>query len=61
LFNSSEKRLVRVLLLLANFDKESKPEPVIAKIQSRDARGDDRHDATSRQFFHEQISAIGPY
>ena len=32
LFNSSEKRLARVLLLLANFGKESKPEPVIAKI-----------------------------
>lgn len=32
LFNSSEKRLARVLLLLANFGKPSKPEPVIAKI-----------------------------
>jgi CRP-like cAMP-binding protein len=32
LFNSSEKRLARVLLLLANFGKESLPEPVIAKI-----------------------------
>jgi CRP-like cAMP-binding protein len=32
LFNSSEKRLARVLLLMANFGKESKPEPVIAKI-----------------------------
>ena len=32
LFNSSEKRLARVLLLLAHFGKEGKPEPVIAKI-----------------------------
>jgi len=32
LFNSSEKRLARLLLLLANFGKESQPEPVIAKI-----------------------------
>ena len=32
LFNSSEKRLARVLLLLANFGKDSKPEPVLAKI-----------------------------
>lgn len=32
LFNSSEKRLARALLLLAHFGKESKPEPVIAKI-----------------------------
>jgi len=31
LFNSSEKRLARVLLLLANFGKD-RPEPVIAKI-----------------------------
>jgi len=32
LFNSSEKRLARVLLLLANFGKDHKPEPVIPKI-----------------------------
>ncbi len=32
LFNSSEKRLARLLLLLANFGKESKPVPVIAKM-----------------------------
>ena len=32
LFNSSEKRLARTLLLLANFGKEDKSEPVLAKI-----------------------------
>jgi len=32
LFNSSEKRLARVLLLLARFGKEGKTEPVIPKI-----------------------------
>ena len=32
LFNSSEKRLARVLLLLARFGKEGKSEPVIANI-----------------------------
>src|SRR5476651_1541612 len=32
LFNSSEKRLARVLLLLANFGKDGKPEPVTAEI-----------------------------
>jgi len=32
LFNSSEKRLARVLLLLAHFGKEGNPEPVIAKM-----------------------------
>ena len=32
LFNSSEKRLARTLLLLANFGKEGKPEPITLKI-----------------------------
>jgi CRP/FNR family cyclic AMP-dependent transcriptional regulator len=32
LFNSSEKRLARLLLLLANFGKEGKPEPILAAI-----------------------------
>jgi CRP/FNR family cyclic AMP-dependent transcriptional regulator len=32
LFNSTEKRLARLLLLLANFGKEGRPEPVVAKI-----------------------------
>ena len=32
LFNSSEKRLARALLLLANFGKEGRPEPIIAKV-----------------------------
>jgi CRP/FNR family cyclic AMP-dependent transcriptional regulator len=32
LFNSREKRLARLLLLLANFGKEGRPEPLIAKI-----------------------------
>jgi len=32
LFNSSEKRLARLLLILAKFGKDGKPEPVIAKI-----------------------------
>ncbi|MDT3779636.1 Crp/Fnr family transcriptional regulator [Nitrospira sp. MA-1] len=32
LFNSAEKRLARVLLLMAHFGKEGKPEPVLAKV-----------------------------
>ena len=32
LFNSSERRLARILLLLANFGKEGRPEPVVPKI-----------------------------
>lgn len=32
LFNSSEKRLARTLLLLANFGKDGRPEPIMTKI-----------------------------
>ena len=32
LFNSSEKRLARALLLLANFGKDGRPEPIIARV-----------------------------
>lgn len=32
LFNSSEKRLARLLLLMANFGQESQPAPIIAKM-----------------------------
>jgi len=32
LFNSSEKRLARILLLLANFGKEGRPEPIVPKV-----------------------------
>jgi CRP/FNR family transcriptional regulator, cyclic AMP receptor protein len=39
LFNSSEKRLARVLLLLANFGKEGKPEAVIPKISQETLAG----------------------
>jgi CRP/FNR family cyclic AMP-dependent transcriptional regulator len=32
LLNSSEKRLARLLLVLANFGKEGRPEPIVGKI-----------------------------
>jgi CRP-like cAMP-binding protein len=35
LFNSSEKRLARVLLMMANFGKEGTQEPVLAKISQQ--------------------------
>jgi hypothetical protein len=50
----SEKRLARALLLLANFGKDGRPEPITG-----DARGDDRYDALPRELFYEQISKIG--
>ena len=39
LFNSSEKRLARVLLLLANFGREGKPEPIIANFSQETLAG----------------------
>jgi CRP/FNR family transcriptional regulator, cyclic AMP receptor protein len=39
LFNSSEKRLARILLLLAHFGKEGKLEPVIPKISQETLSG----------------------
>lgn len=39
LFNSSEKRLARTLLLLANFGKEGRPETVIAPISQETLAG----------------------
>jgi CRP/FNR family transcriptional regulator, cyclic AMP receptor protein len=35
LFNSSEKRLARIVLLLANFGKEGRPAPIMAKISQQ--------------------------
>ena len=39
LFNSSEKRLARILLLLAHFGKESRPESVIPKVSQETLAG----------------------
>jgi hypothetical protein len=57
LFNSSEKRLARILLLLAHFGKEGIPETVIS--ESGDPRRDDRHNTVAGKFFHEQVQEIG--
>jgi CRP/FNR family transcriptional regulator, cyclic AMP receptor protein len=59
LFNSSEKRLARLLLLMANFGKDDKPEPMIAKI-SQETLAEMIGTTRSRvSFFHEQISKTG--
>src|ERR1700685_2788301 len=59
LFNSSEKRLARLLLLLANFGKEGKPEPVIAKI-SQEALADMIGTTRSRvSFFMNKFRQLG--
>jgi CRP/FNR family transcriptional regulator, cyclic AMP receptor protein len=62
LFNSSEKRLARTLLLLAHFFWQGRSAGANrSENQPRDTGRDDRHDAISRELFHEQISEIGSY
>ena len=53
LFNSTEKRLARLLLLLANFGKEGRPEPNSYEDQSGDARRDGRYNPVTRKPLHE--------
>ena len=55
LFNSSEKRLARILLLMAEFGKPGEPEKFIPARYSGNLGGDDRHHAVSRQLLHESI------
>ena len=56
LFNSSEKRLARILLLMAEFGKPGEPETLIPKIYAGDARGDDRYHTIPRQLLYESLS-----
>jgi len=59
LFNSSEKRLARILLLLAHFGKEGKPETVIPKM-SQETLAEMIGTTRSRvSFFHEQVQEAG--
>ncbi|MEY9599996.1 CRP/FNR family cyclic AMP-dependent transcriptional regulator [Bradyrhizobium japonicum] len=55
LFNSSEKRLARVLLLMANFGKESKARAGHSEDKPGDTRGDGRNHQVARQHVHEQV------
>jgi CRP/FNR family transcriptional regulator, cyclic AMP receptor protein len=59
LFNSSEKRLARILLLLAHFGKDGKPETVIPKI-SQDTLAKMVGTTRSRvSFFMNKFRALG--
>ena len=58
LFNSSEKRLARLLLLLANFGKDGRPEPVIAKISQETLADMVGNDARASELFHEQVPEV---
>ena len=59
LFNSSEKRLARLLLILANFGKEGRPEPIIPHI-SQETLADMIGTTRSRvNFFMNKFRALG--
>jgi CRP-like cAMP-binding protein len=59
LFNSSEKRLARILLLLANFGKDGRPEPIIAEI-SQETLADMIGSTRSRvSFFMNKFRELG--
>ncbi|MGB9151852.1 MAG: Crp/Fnr family transcriptional regulator [Alphaproteobacteria bacterium] len=59
LFNSSEKRLARLLMLMANFGQNSKPIPVIAKI-SQETLADMIGTTRSRvSFFLNRFRSLG--
>ena len=58
LFNSSEKRLARILLLMAEFGQPGEPEPYPQDLPG-DAGGDDRHHALARQLLHEPLPQAG--
>ncbi len=61
LFNSSEKRLARLLLLLANFGKDEKPEPILAKI-SQETLAEMIGTTRSRvSFFMNKFRKLGSY
>jgi CRP/FNR family transcriptional regulator, cyclic AMP receptor protein len=60
LFNSSEKRLARVLLLLANFGKEGKPETVIITKMSQETLAEIVGTTRSRvSFFMNKFRKMG--
>ena len=59
LFNSSEKRLARILLLLAHFGKEGKHRDRDPQNDSGGPSRNGGHNAVEDQFFPEQVQEIG--
>ena len=55
LFNSTEKRLARLLLLLANFEKEGLAEPILAKISQETLAEMIGTTPVAREPLHEQV------
>jgi len=59
LLDSSEKRLARLLLLLANFGKEGRPEPVISNINQETLAGMIGTTRTRVNFFMNKFRKLG--
>jgi CRP/FNR family transcriptional regulator, cyclic AMP receptor protein len=59
LFNSSEKRLARALLLLAQFGKDGAPETVIPKISPGNPGRNGGNHPIPRQLLHEPLPQTG--
>jgi CRP-like cAMP-binding protein len=61
LFNSSEKRLARILLLMADFGQARRTGVPDSQNFAGDAGGDDRDHAVARQLLYESLSEAGFY
>ena len=61
LFNSSEKRLARILLLMAEFGDPGERGNVHPTHHAGNTGGDDRHHAVPRQLLHESLSQAWLY
>ncbi len=59
LFNSSEKRLARILLLMAEFGQPGEPETLIPKISQETLAEMIRHHSIEGELFYESISGFG--
>jgi hypothetical protein len=59
LFNSSEKRLARALVLLARYAQTNEMGSVFFQDQPGHPGRDDRHDSLASELLHEQIQKIG--
>ena len=58
LFNSTEKRLARTLLLLARYGRRRPAGAGASKGISRDAGGNDWHNSLSGEYVHEQVQEL---
>ena len=58
-FNSSEKLLAGLLLMLANYGKDLKPETVCPKDEPGDSRRNGRYYSVASQLLHDQVQEDG--